>query len=343
MAQRANEMTPAALRATTRTQQPAAVDTEPERVEIEIARAQIEQTRSEMSETIDAIQDRLDPQRLAEQAKDAVHEATIGKVEGAVSAAADKVQDLASTAGEKAGDTLGAVTQRVQDAIGTGDGPGMVSTATHGGRSLVDMIRQNPLPAALIGIGLGWLYLRTRRNDGMAVTSYPPPVSAPQQQYTSGTSPKAVVGKVQDTAGHLAGRATDSVSQAASRTSEGVSRVAGSAGEGVSRVAGSAGESLSQLGSRATYTAQRTSDSLGDLVQRNPLAVGAATAALGMVAGLIVPQTEQENRLLGQAHDAALERAGQAAQDATQRVQNIAQQAVSAAKEAAQQGAPASP
>lgn len=332
MAQRANEMTPAALRATTRTQQPAAVDTEPERVEIEIARAQIEQTRSEMSETIDAIQDRLDPQRLAEQAKDAVHEATIGKVEGAVSAAADKVQDLASTAGEKAGDTLGAVTQRVQDAIGTGDGPGMVSTATHGGRSLVDMIRQNPLPAALIGIGLGWLYLRTRRNDGMAVTSYPPPVSAPQQQYTSGTSPKAVVGKVQDTAGHLAGRATDSVSQAASRTSE-----------GVSRVAGSAGESLSQLGSRATYTAQRTSDSLGDLVQRNPLAVGAATAALGMVAGLIVPQTEQENRLLGQAHDAALERAGQAAQDATQRVQNIAQQAVSAAKEAAQQGAPASP
>ena len=37
--------------------------------EVEAARAQIELTRAEMTETVDAIQERLDPERLKEQAK----------------------------------------------------------------------------------------------------------------------------------------------------------------------------------------------------------------------------------------------------------------------------------
>ncbi len=44
----------------------------------------IDQTRSEMSQTIDAIQARLAPDRLKEQAKEVVHDATIGKVENVV-------------------------------------------------------------------------------------------------------------------------------------------------------------------------------------------------------------------------------------------------------------------
>ncbi len=37
--------------------------------EIEATRAQIEMTRAEMTETVDALQERLDPERLKEQAK----------------------------------------------------------------------------------------------------------------------------------------------------------------------------------------------------------------------------------------------------------------------------------
>jgi len=37
--------------------------------EVEAARAEIERTRAEMTETVDALQERLDPQRLKEQAK----------------------------------------------------------------------------------------------------------------------------------------------------------------------------------------------------------------------------------------------------------------------------------
>ena len=43
----------------------------------------IEQTRAEMSETINAIQERLSPQHIAEQAREAVYDATIGTAKGA--------------------------------------------------------------------------------------------------------------------------------------------------------------------------------------------------------------------------------------------------------------------
>src|SRR3954471_23622969 len=52
---------------------------EPEQI-----RAQIEDTRAEMSSTIDAIQEKLNPDNVKEQAKEAVREATVGRVEDAV-------------------------------------------------------------------------------------------------------------------------------------------------------------------------------------------------------------------------------------------------------------------
>ncbi len=58
-----------------RTEQPAPAEAEELRQraqsddEVEATRAQIELTRAEMTETVDALQERLDPERLKEQAK----------------------------------------------------------------------------------------------------------------------------------------------------------------------------------------------------------------------------------------------------------------------------------
>ncbi len=58
-----------------RVEGPASADTEELRElaqsddEVEATRAQIELTRAEMTETVDALQERLDPERLKEQAK----------------------------------------------------------------------------------------------------------------------------------------------------------------------------------------------------------------------------------------------------------------------------------
>src|SRR6476660_1165345 len=101
-------------------------DTTKERTaETDAVRSDIEDTRANMSSTLDAIQEKLSPQRLTEQAKDAVRDATVGRV-----------QDMASNITDTARDT---------------------------GSTLMDTIRENPLPAALVGIGVGWLFLSARR------------------------------------------------------------------------------------------------------------------------------------------------------------------------------------
>jgi hypothetical protein len=51
----------------------------------------IEETRDRLSETIDAIQDKLSPDKLRTQATDAVREATIGRAEGAMNTMVNRV------------------------------------------------------------------------------------------------------------------------------------------------------------------------------------------------------------------------------------------------------------
>ncbi|HEY0128324.1 MAG TPA: DUF3618 domain-containing protein, partial [Rubrobacteraceae bacterium] len=85
--------------------------------EIEITRVEIERTRAGMSETVDAIQERLSPENLKEQAKDRVEQAK----------------------------------DRVKEAT--------VGKAQEAGSGIVGTIKANPLPAALTGIGLGWLLM----------------------------------------------------------------------------------------------------------------------------------------------------------------------------------------
>ncbi|MBF6589614.1 MAG: DUF3618 domain-containing protein [Ktedonobacterales bacterium] len=119
-----------------------AADEEPQRPEDVIE--EIEQTRAEMTGTIDAIQERLSPQRLKQQAQDAIHDATIGRVEQVVS----NVQDSARGAGN----------------------------------TILGTIRANPLPAALVGAGLGWLFIKGRQNaQAQSATMTHWPLGAPMR------------------------------------------------------------------------------------------------------------------------------------------------------------------
>src|SRR5689334_13273089 len=88
-------------------------------------RADIESTRARMGETLEALGTRLNPDRLKQQAKDTVREATIGRVE-----------------------TMARNT---------------VDRATSAGRSAATVVRENPIPVAMIVAGIGWLAMRGRR------------------------------------------------------------------------------------------------------------------------------------------------------------------------------------
>ena len=90
-------------------------------------RADIERTRARMSETVDELGYRLDPDRLKRQVKQNIHDATVGKAE-----------NMARHALYRADETR---------------------------HSIVDTLRDNPVPAAMIGVGLGWLFVNGRRHE----------------------------------------------------------------------------------------------------------------------------------------------------------------------------------
>ena len=68
--------------------------------DVQEIRIEIEQTRSEMSETIDAIQEKLSPENIAQQATETVREATIGRAQQAANQAADRARVTGGTVTE---------------------------------------------------------------------------------------------------------------------------------------------------------------------------------------------------------------------------------------------------
>jgi len=69
------------------------------------------------------------------------------------------------------------------------------------------------------------------------------------------------------------------------------------------------GQQASQLSQRAYDQLQRAEERTAQLVDENPLMVGALALAAGVGVGLLLPATSHENRLLGQTRDQLLDEA----------------------------------
>jgi len=133
------------------------------------AREDIEFTRAEMSTTIDAIQDRLDPEILSEQAKDTAHDGTDYAIREAKEAAREITDHALAQAREAVQDVTGQAKAALRDAtIGKVETMARTATDTAGGwrQSLVETIKTNPMPAALVGLGVGWMLLNRPSRDG---------------------------------------------------------------------------------------------------------------------------------------------------------------------------------
>ena len=88
-------------------------------------------------------------------------------------------------------------------------------------------------------------------------------------------------------------------------------------------------ESASDVRERSSEMVRRGRHNIELMIRDYPLAVGAAAAVLGATLGMVVPETEQENELMGEARDTAVERAQQVASGAAARVKEAAADAVS--------------
>lgn len=72
---------------------------------------------------------------------------------------------------------------------------------------------------------------------------------------------------------------------------------------------------------------------LGGAIEERPLAVGVAALALGLLAGVALPATRREDRLLGDARDDLLDSAREAGREALEQGKEVARSAVERVKE----------
>jgi gas vesicle protein len=74
-----------------------------------------------------------------------------------------------------------------------------------------------------------------------------------------------------------------------------------------------------------------------DTAERNPLGLALGAAALGFVAGLLIPSTRAENERLGEMSDRVVDAAKETASDAVERGKQVAQEAAETATESGKQ------
>lgn len=185
----------------------------PEDIESDIRR-----TRDRMGDDIEAIGDRLRPERIKQRAKDAV------KRKGA---------------------------------------------------NLFRTAKQNPLPTAIVALGLTLLF-KARSKQREAENGY----SA--ERFSGEDGQPGVKEKTQE--------------------------IAGTAKEKAQEVVGAAGQKVGHAAEQVAEKAKRTGNTLQKFFERNPVIAGAGVAVLGAAIGALIPETEKEKELMGHKRDELVEK-----------------------------------
>jgi len=279
-------------------------------------KADIERTRSQMSNKIDTLQERLNPDTLKVQAQEAVR--------SALQEGADAMKSYMQEHSTELRDTV------------------------------IHTFKRNPLPTALIGIGVGWMLLEgvggkrsTSSNQydwSGGRDEYAPrraQNSAPEYEdryrsrvgtYTGSTNwadrtdawdaeegtnghNRPIREQVQDAAGQVADQIANTTQRAREQIGEFSSQVTDKA-QDLSQ------QTRHQIGELTTQTQQQAHH----LLEENPLALGAAALALGAFIGLLLPTTRRENEMVGPYRDQVVEKAQAVAGTVAQRVQEVVQE-----------------
>lgn len=170
-------------------------------------------------------------------------------------------------------------------------------------RGIANTIRDNPIPATLVGLGLGWMMWngrseeRTPRYEEWSRRDYAE--RAPRHEESG-----AGVGAA--------------VSDTAERVRENVRETAGDLADRAQDVA----QDVSQ---RTRVRAQRAEDRFYE----NPLFFGAIAIAAGLVAGLAAPRTHAEVELMGDVRDRLGDSVRETTEDLKEQASNAAQRSAS--------------
>jgi hypothetical protein len=215
-------------------------------------------------------------------------------------------------------------------------------------QALQDSVRQNPISAALIGMGVLWMFMggsntslfggggrksvfraAARGGDQMVDTIGGTTSSigssigqAASQGANDLRRASAVVGEM---ASRTTGQAVDAVASAYDTTTDAASRAA----ETISKATTTAAHAVQETGTRWSSTVQQN---IADLFERQPLLLGAVGLAIGAGIAASIPTTEAENKVMGEASDFVRETVAEKTAQVKEQVQDMADAALQGAK-----------
>jgi hypothetical protein len=219
--------------------------------------------------------------------------------------------------------------------------------------ALQDALRENPVSAALIGIGVLWMF------TGGSNTSLFGGGGRKSIFHTAAEGAEQVGGTVRDTAGRVGssvGYATNAASETASQVAGGVREASAMVSETASRTAGQAVDAVASAYDKTVNAASRVADTISnastsaarsvetgtkwgstvrqniaDTFERQPLLLGAVGLAIGAGIAASIPTTDAEKKAMGEASDFVREKV-------TDKVAEVKEMADAAVHEAKAQG-----
>lgn len=229
--------------------------------------------------------------------------------------------------------------------------------STTGASKLWQVAREHPMPAAVVGLGLGWLMVESSRKSdaydgrdrgdyrGYGASSY-------RQGYARSGSygdysydadeDSGVLSAAKDKVQDVAGSAKEALSSAGDKVSDLGHQVADKAsnlGHQVADKASNLGHQVSDKASglrrQAKTQVRRARVGFWQTMEENPLMVGAATLALGVVVGLLIPSTDKEDELMGETRDQLLDQVKETGQQVLDKSKHVAEAVADKVKEEA--------
>lgn len=290
-------------------------------------RSDIDVTRRRMDDTMDALGDRLQPRHLLDE--------LLGFLRG------------------NGNDGESRLT-RIREKVATS-----CDTAMH---SVVDSVKQNPMPAIVIGAGVAWMIYSSRKSSdeydfdeyyssGDASMRYDPDThyDRPLDYPAPGASQFSEQGSKDwgEQGASKLGQIKDKASAATDQMKEKLSHAKDAAREKLSHAGEAAREKMTALRERAGEVTSRVRDTTADVYSRSrqrvaatadhhPLEVGLVALAAGLMVGLAMRTPRAVNRRLGPAADRLRERTREAGSEMLEKGKRVAEAAASAVKEEAE-------
>ncbi len=239
------------------------------------------------------------------------------------------------------------------------------------GANLGNAVRDNPVPVALVSVGLAWLMMSGRQSDGHArarrqlyssrdlagrnaAADYDELYGA---SYATGMDTEgAQEGKMHRAAAAMSEKGSD-LKNRASETGRGLMGKASDLKHKISDTAssmtgrakdmthqardkmqgsgGNARSRASELGQRSQQQYYRAKSNFSHMLEEQPLMLGVLGIAVGTLLGAALPSTRREDQMMGRTRDNMLEKAKETASQQAGRVKESAKRVADVAKDEA--------